>query len=203
MIPRRSRPKQICASLRCASTNTSARYSKSPSLKRCSGAKLQRCLNARWARPKSRSSAAALAAPSVAEGRPQIRPRMPWPGFAGHVELDVPQLAGDEAERSFELREPRLGEIDATLQVFKLFFQIDGHRRTIEHFTTTNQQAARQPRWDLVVAAMPMWPAAVALGILGAFSGVRGAPCSTRTSRSRPSALSGKIPLFEGAVGAA
>ena len=48
-----------------------------------------------------------------------IEPRM-------HVELDVPQLAGDEAERSFELREPRLGEIDATLQVSKLFFQIDG-----------------------------------------------------------------------------
>ena len=37
-----------------------------------------------------------------------IKPRM-------HVELDVPQLAGDEAERSFELREPRLGKIDATL----------------------------------------------------------------------------------------
>ena len=43
-----------------------------------------------------------------------IEPRM-------HVELDIPQLAGDEAERSFELREPRLGEIDATLQVLELF----------------------------------------------------------------------------------
>jgi hypothetical protein len=42
-----------------------------------------------------------------------------------HVELDVPQLARDEAELSFELRESRLGEIDATLQVSKFFFQID------------------------------------------------------------------------------
>ena len=51
-----------------------------------------------------------------------------------HVELNVPELAGDEAELSFELREPRLGEIDATLQVLKLFFPIDGHRRTIRRF---------------------------------------------------------------------
>ena len=59
-----------------------------------------------------------------------------------------------EAERSFELREPRLGEIDATLQVLKLFFQIDGHRGMIRRFMPANQQAARQPRWDLVAAAM-------------------------------------------------
>ncbi len=56
-----------------------------------------------------------------------------------HVELDVPQLTRDEAKLSFELRESRLGEIDATLQVSKFFFQIDGHRRTIRRFTTRNQ----------------------------------------------------------------
>ena len=76
-----------------------------------------------------------------------IEPRM-------QVELDVPQLAGDEAELSFELREPRLGEIDATLQVLNLFFQIDGHPRTIRRFTTANQPAARQARWELVAAGM-------------------------------------------------
>ena len=58
-----------------------------------------------------------------------------------HVELDAPQLAGDEAELSFELREPRLGEIDATLQVFELFFHIESHRRTNRRVMAANQQA--------------------------------------------------------------
>ena len=64
----------------------------------------------------------------------------------------TPQLAGDEAALSFELREPRLGENDATLQVFKLFFQIDGHRRTIRRFTTANQQAARHAMGEFAAA---------------------------------------------------
>jgi len=44
-----------------------------------------------------------------------------------HIELNVPELPGDKSELSLELRQSRLGEIDATLQVFELIFQIDGH----------------------------------------------------------------------------
>ena len=51
-----------------------------------------------------------------------IEPRM-------HVALNVPQLAGDEAEQS-------------------------RHRLTIRRFMPANQPAARQVRWELVAAAM-------------------------------------------------
>src|SRR4029079_8497451 len=71
-----------------------------------------------------------------------IEPRM-------HVKLDISELAGDEAELSFELREPRLGEIDATLQVSELFFQIDSHGRTSRRFMSAIQQIAGRPNWGV------------------------------------------------------
>jgi len=44
-----------------------------------------------------------------------------------HIELDVPQLPRDESELALKLRKPRLGEINAALQVLELIFKIDGH----------------------------------------------------------------------------
>ena len=88
-----------------------------------------------------------------------IKPRM-------HVESDVPQLAGDEAKRSFELREPRLGALFPNRRPSannQAFHDRKSTSRAARDGTSSRRQSS-------------MWPAAVALGILEHFSG-----CARRT----------------------